>query len=415
MKIAVVGSGISGLTLAHYLGKKHQITLFEKDNRVGGHTHTHSIKINNKKINVDSGFIVFNKKTYPNFLKLIKELDVPFQNSSMSFSVQSKLNGLEYNGNNFNTLFSQRKNIFNIRFWIMIWEILKFNRLGKKLLKTPASQIKNITIEEFLSTYNFSNYFMTNYLLPMTSAIWSSSFKDVKKFSLLFFLRFLNNHGMININDRPQWLTIKNGSKTYVDQIIKKLNGSIILNANIQSIFKNGKKCIVQTKKKNYSFDHVFFACHADQALKLIKKPTSIQKKILGQFAYAKNSALLHRDSSLMPNNKRAWAAWNYHVDKKLISDVTVTYNMNILQSIKTKSDLMVSLNIDNKINNKKILKKITYEHPTFNLKTFAAQKKQKLLCNGYFAFAGAYWGNGFHEDGVVSALNAIKFSGVNN
>jgi predicted NAD/FAD-binding protein len=358
MKIAVVGSGISGLTLAHYLGKKHQITLFEKDNRVGGHTHTHSIKIDNKKINVDSGFIVFNKKTYPNFLKLIKELDVPFQKSSMSFSVQSKLNGLEYNGNNFNTLFSQRKNIFNVRFWIMIWEILKFNRLGKKLLKTPASQIKNITIEEFLSTYNFSNYFMTNYLLPMTSAIWSSSFKDVKKFSLLFFLRFLNNHGMININDRPQWLTIKNGSKTYVDQIIKKLNGSIILNANIQSIIKNGKKCIVQTKKKNYSFDHVFFACHADQALKLIKKPTSIQKKILGQFAYAKNSALLHRDLSLMPNNKRAWAAWNYHIDKKLVSDVTVTYNMNILQNIKTKSDLMVSLNIDNKINNKKILKK---------------------------------------------------------
>lgn len=220
---------------------------------------------------------------------------------------------------------------------------------------------------------------------------------------------------MININDRPQWLTIKNGSKTYVDQIIKKLNGSIILNANIQSIIKNGKKCIVQTKKNSYSFDHVFFACHADQALKLIKKPTSIQKKILGQFAYAKNSALLHRDSSLMPNSKRAWAAWNYHVDKKLISDVTVTYNMNILQSIKTKSDLMVSLNIDNKINNKKILKKITYEHPTFNLNTFAAQKKQKLLCDGQFAFAGAYWGNGFHEDGVVSALNAIKFSGVNN
>jgi len=415
MKIAVVGSGISGLTLAHYLGKKHQITLFEKDSRIGGHTHTHSLTIDNKKINVDSGFIVFNKKTYPNFLKLINELDVPFQTSSMSFSVQSKLNGLEYNGNNFNTLFSQRKNIFNVRFWVMIWEILKFNRLGKKLLKTPASQIKNITIEEFLSTYKFSNYFMTNYLLPMTSAIWSSSFKDVKKFSLLFLLRFLNNHGMININDRPQWLSIKNGSKTYVDQIIKKLNGSIILNANIQSIYQNGKKCVVQTKQNNYSFDHVFFACHADQALKLIKKPTPIQKKILGQFTYAKNSAVLHRDSSLMPNSKRAWAAWNYHVDKKLISDVTVSYNMNILQNIKTKSDLMVSLNIDKKINNKKILKKITYEHPTFNLSTFAAQKQQKLLCSGHFAFAGAYWGNGFHEDGVVSALNAIKFSGVNN
>ena len=415
MKIAVVGSGISGLTLAHYLGKKHQITLFEKDNRVGGHTHTHSLTIENKKINVDSGFIVFNKKTYPNFLKLINELNVPFQTSSMSFSVQSKLNGLEYNGNNFDTLFSQRKNIFNVRFWVMIWEILKFNRLGKKLLKTPASQIKNITIEEFLNTYNFSNYFMTNYLLPMTSAIWSSSFKDVKEFSLLFFLRFLNNHGMININDRPQWLTIKNGSKTYVDQIIKKLNGSIILNANIQSIYQNGKKCVVQTKQNKYSFDHVFFACHADQALKLIKKPTPIQKKILGQFAYAKNSAVLHQDSSLMPNSKRAWAAWNYHVDKKLISDVTVSYNMNILQNIKTKSNLLVSLNIDKKINNKKILKKITYEHPTFNLNTFSAQKKQKLLCTGHFAFAGAYWGNGFHEDGVVSALNAIKFSGVNN
>lgn len=226
MKVAIIGSGISGLTLAHYLDKKYDVTLFEKEDRIGGHTHTHTLKIDKEIIKVDSGFIVFNKKTYPNFIQLLKELKVSYQSSSMSFSVQSKLNQLEYAGNNLKTLFAQKRNLFNIYFWRLLWEIIKFNKLAKKNLQKP-DLIKDLTINEFVIKNGFSEYFLDNYLLPMSSAIWSSSYKDIKKFSLLFFLNFLNNHGMININDRPQWLTIKNGSESYVEKIVSQFKGKI--------------------------------------------------------------------------------------------------------------------------------------------------------------------------------------------
>ena len=413
MKIAIIGSGISGLTLAYYLNKKYNVTLFEKEDRIGGHTHTHTLKINQDIIKVDSGFIVFNKKTYPNFIKLLKELKVSYQPSSMSFSVQSTLNRLEYAGNNLKTLFAQKKNLLNIYFWRLLWEILKFNKLAKKMLQKPEL-IENLTIQEFVNKHNFSEYFLDNYLLPMSSAIWSSSYKDIKKFSLLFFLNFLNNHGMININDRPQWLTIKNGSETYVQKIVSQLKGKIKLNSAISNVFRNNGKCIIEMNKKKLKFDFVFFACHADQALKLIKNPNLLEKNILGSFKYSSNKAVLHQDTNLMPKNKSIWSAWNYIIKNKTTSQARVTYNMNILQSISPKNDLLVSLNSDQDINPKAILKSMDYTHPIFNLNTYLNQKKQQLICKNGFAFSGAYWGNGFHEDGVVSALNAIKYSGIN-
>ncbi len=413
MKIAIIGSGISGLTLAYYLNKKYNVTLFEKEDRIGGHTHTHTLKINQDIVKVDSGFIVFNKKTYPNFIKLLKELKVSYQPSSMSFSVQSTLNRLEYAGNNLKTLFAQKKNLLNIYFWRLLWEILKFNKLAKKILQKPEL-IENLTIQEFVNKHNFSEYFLDNYLLPMSSAIWSSSYKDIKKFSLLFFLNFLNNHGMININDRPQWLTIKNGSETYVQKIVSQLKGKIKLNSAISNVFRNNGKCIIEMNKKKLKFDFVFFACHADQALKLIKNPNLLEKNILGSFKYSSNKAVLHQDINLMPKNKSIWSAWNYIIKNKSTSKASVTYNMNILQSITPKHDLLVSLNSDHDINPKAILKSMIYTHPKFNLNTYLNQKKQHLICKNGFAFCGAYWGNGFHEDGVVSALNAIKYSGIN-
>ena len=412
MKIAIIGSGISGLTLAYYLDKKYNVTLFEKEDRIGGHTHTHTLKINQDIIKVDSGFIVFNKKTYPNFIKLLKELKVSYQPSSMSFSVQSTLNRLEYAGNNLKTLFAQKKNLLNIYFWRLLWEILKFNKLAKKILQKPEL-IENLTIQEFVNKHNFSEYFLDNYLLPMSSAIWSSSYKDIKKFSLLFFLNFLNNHGMININDRPQWLTIKNGSETYVQKIVSQLKGKIKLNSIISNVYRNNGKCIIEINKKKLKFDFVFFACHADQALKLIKNPNLLEKNILGSFKYSSNKAVLHQDTNLMPKNKSIWSAWNYIIKNKTTSQARVTYNMNILQSISPKNDLLVSLNSDQDINPKAILKSMDYTHPIFNLNTYLNQKKQHLVCKNGFAFSGAYWGNGFHEDGVVSALNAIKYSGI--
>ena len=413
MKIAIIGSGISGLTLAYYLNKKYNVTLFEKEDRIGGHTHTHTLKINQDIIKVDSGFIVFNKKTYPNFIKLLKELKVSYQPSSMSFSVQSTLNRLEYAGNNLKTLFAQKKNLLNIYFWRLLWEILKFNKLAKKILQKPEL-IENLTIQEFVNKHNFSEYFLDNYLLPMSSAIWSSSYKDIKKFSLLFFLNFLNNHGMININDRPQWLTIKNGSETYVQKIVSQLKGKIKLNSTISNVYRNNGKCIIEINKKKLKFDFVFFACHADQALKLIKNPNLLEKNILGSFKYSSNKAVLHQDTNLMPKNKSIWSAWNYIIKNKTTSQASVTYNMNILQSISPKNDLLVSLNSDHDINPKAILKSMDYTHPIFNLNTYLNQKQQHLVCKDGFAFSGAYWGNGFHEDGVVSALNAIKYSGIN-
>lgn len=413
MKIAIIGSGISGLTLAYYLNKKYNVTLFEKEDRIGGHTHTHTLKINQDIIKVDSGFIVFNKKTYPNFIKLLKELKVSYQPSSMSFSVQSTLNRLEYAGNNLKTLFAQKKNLLNIYFWRLLWEILKFNKLAKKILQKPEL-IEDLTIQEFVKRHNFSEYFLDNYLLPMSSAIWSSSYKDIKKFSLLFFLNFLNNHGMININDRPQWLTIKNGSETYVQKIVSQLKGKIKLNSTISNVYRNNGKCIIEINKKKLKFDFVFFACHADQALKLIKNPNLLEKNILGSFKYSSNKAVLHQDTNLMPKNKSIWSAWNYIIKNKSTSKASVTYNMNILQSISPKHDLLVSLNSDHDINPKAILKSMDYTHPIFNLNTYLNQKQQHLVCKDGFAFSGAYWGNGFHEDGVVSALNAIKYSGIN-
>jgi predicted NAD/FAD-binding protein len=413
MKIAIIGSGISGLTLAYYLDKKYNVTLFEKEDRIGGHTHTHTLKINQDIIKVDSGFIVFNKKTYPNFIKLLKELKVSYQPSSMSFSVQSTLSRLEYAGNNLKTLFAQKKNLLNIYFWRLLWEILKFNKLAKKILQKPEL-IENLTIQEFVNKHNFSEYFLDNYLLPMSSAIWSSSYKDIKKFSLLFFLNFLNNHGMININDRPQWLTIKNGSETYVQKIVSQLKGKIKLNSIISNVYRNNGKCIIEINKKKLKFDFVFFACHADQALKLIKNPNLLEKNILGSFKYSSNKAVLHQDTNLMPKNKSIWSAWNYIIKNKTTSQARVTYNMNILQSISPKNDLLVSLNSDHDINPKAILKSMDYTHPIFNLNTYLNQKQQHLVCKDGFAFSGAYWGNGFHEDGVVSALNAIKYSGIN-
>ena len=250
MKIGIIGSGIAGLTLAHYLNKSHDILLFEKNGRLGGHTHTHKINNQNSSINVDSGFIVFNKKTYPNFLNLINELEIPYQKSEMSFSVRSKISGLEYGGTDLKTLFSQKKNLLNLKFWFLLYEIVKFNKLAKK--EAVTSNKNNLTIGQFVKQYNFSKYFLSNYLLPMSSAIWSSSYEEIKSFSFDFFVKFLSNHGMININDRPQWYTIKNGSISYVEKLINPFKSKIISNCLRKHSPNNYLRC---RRKREYNTD----------------------------------------------------------------------------------------------------------------------------------------------------------------
>ena len=407
MKIAIVGSGISGNSLAFTLSKEHDITLFEKNNRLGGHSHTHEIISQGKKINVDTGFIVFNKKTYPLFTKLLDELNVHYEKSDMSFSVFSKDRNFEYNGTTLNTLFSQRKNIFNYKFIKMIYEIIKFNKVALTLLSAKTE----ISLETFLRQNNFSEYFCKNYILPMGSAIWSSNINSMLKFPAVFFVKFFNNHGMLNINDRPQWLTVTNGSKEYVEKLTASIKKNIRLNCPVKAVKRNKDSVEVKSSDGTEIFDYIFFACHSDEALKLIIDPSAKEKEVLSSIPYSKNEVTLHTDESIMPNNKLTWAAWNYNIDSTNDMPIALTYNMNILQNLKTQQTILVTLNDNGNINPEKVLKKINYDHPLFSLKSVEAQKNYGIISGvNRTGYAGAYWGNGFHEDGISSAYNAINF-----
>jgi predicted NAD/FAD-binding protein len=406
MKIAIIGSGISGNTLAYYLNPHHQIALFESNDRIGGHSHTHHIDVFNQKVSVDTGFIVFNKKTYPNFLKLLHELKVPYENSAMSFSVKDSQKDFEYNGTNLNALFAQRKNFINPSFYKMIREILRFNKSSIILL----SGDEEISLGDYLKREGYSDFFKKYYILPMGSAIWSSNIKTMMQFPAKFFIQFFNNHGMLNINDRPQWLTISGGSINYVDKMIKPFRKKIKLNQNIKYVERKKDHIAIHHKDRVEKFDWVFFACHSDEALKLIKSPSFHEKNILKAIPYTDNEVILHYDDHFMPKRKLAWAAWNYHIDDNANSPASLTYNMNILQNLKTEVPLLVTLNPLQKINKKKIIKTLSYAHPQYSLRSIDAQSKYHLISGvNRTSFAGAYWGNGFHEDGVKSALDAIQ------
>ena len=407
MKIAIIGSGISGNTIAHLLYKDHDIQVFENDSRIGGHSHTHNISVEeNKEITVDTGFIVFNKKTYPLFTSLLDELEIDYEQSNMSFSVFSELSRLEYNGTNLNTLFAQRKNLFKPRFIKMIFEILRFNKESLSLLNDDSNQ----TLGEFLKQNNYSKFFSDHYILPMGSAIWSSNIKTMLNFPAKFFVTFFHNHGMLSVNNRPQWLTISGGSKQYVNKLCHPFRGKIQLNSKIKSISRLENKVKISHQNSEEFFDYIFFACHSDQALDLLNDATSNEKNILGALPYVSNDVVLHTDSSFMPKNKLAWAAWNYNIDKNPEDPITLTYNMNILQNIKSKQPILVTLNPNKPIKKDKVFKRLKYSHPKFSRDGIMAQKKHSII-SGFknTSYAGAYWGNGFHEDGVKSAYSAVK------
>ena len=406
MKIAIVGSGISGNSLAHLLSKRHNITLFEKNNRLGGHSHTHEIIVEGKKLNVDTGFIVFNKETYPLFTNLLDNLNVKYEKSNMSFSVYSKENDFEYNGTSLNSLFSQRKNICNYRFLRMIYEITRFNKISINLLKTN----EHISLGNFLKKNKFSNFFCERYILPMGSAIWSTDINKILEFPAIFFIKFFKNHGMLNINDRPQWLTIKGGSKEYVERLTAPFKKNIKLNCEVELIERN-PECVTVTHKDGIDkFDYIFLACHSNEALNLLKNPTHHEKKILSAINYVKNTVTLHTDESIMPKSKLTWAAWNYNIDNKKNMPIALTYNMNILQNLSTNKTILVTLNDKGKIRQDKVIKIINYSHPLFSKNSIEAQSKyHQISGENRTGYAGAYWGNGFHEDGIRSAYNAIS------
>ena len=412
MKIAIIGSGISGLTSAYLLNRNHDITVFEANDYIGGHTHTHNIKIKDKEYAVDTGFIVYNERTYPNFIKLLDTLGVERQLSTMGFSVKSASEDYEYAGESLNSLFAKRSNIFRLGFLRMLYEMYRF---GKKSDSTGLGLDVSITLGTYLRSENYSNEFINYFIIPMGAAIWSTPANKVLDMPAYFFIKFFYNHGMLEIINRPKWWVIKDGSSAYIKKIIKGFESKINLSSPIRTVSRldNGIEIETANSKKPLMFDDVVFATHSDQALGMLKDPTEKEKDILSSIPYQKNEVLLHTDSSVLPKRKLAWASWNYQLDSNPESPVVLTYNMNILQSLDCDETFCVTLNDHQSVDKSKVLKKITYHHPLFTVKGIEAQKR-KLEISGVnnTYYCGAYWHNGFHEDGVASAIEVCKHFG---
>ena len=406
MKIAVIGSGISGNVAAYHLNKTHDITVYEANDYIGGHTHTHDIRHKGKQYCVDTGFIVFNHKTYPNFIALLDELGVEEQLSTMSFGVKCDKSGLEYMGSTINSLFAQRRNIFRPSFWRMILDILRFNREATNLLQASSD---DISLGDYLEQHKYSAVFINHYLVPMAAAVWSADLKLMFDFPARYLIRFFHNHGLLSVNDRPDWYVIKGGSKTYARALTRAFKDKIKLSTPVTQVERIDGGVRVTSSEGEETFDAVFFACHSDQALRMIKSPTDNEKQTLGAIKYQDNEVVLHTDASVMPKRKIAWAAWNYHLLEGDQSRVPVTYNMNILQSLDCEDQFCVTLNNTDAIDQSKVLKRLNYHHPIYTKESVAAQARHAEINTDRFYFCGAYWRYGFHEDGVVSALEAIK------
>lgn len=411
MKIAIIGSGISGNVVAHHLYREHDITLFERTDYVGGHTHTHDIEFSGERHQIDTGFIVFNDWTYPNFVQLLNELGVESQATEMSFSVRNHSSGLEYNGSNLDTLFAQRKNLLRPAFYKMIAEIVRFSREAPKLLETSSE----ISLGDYLFDQGYGAQFIGDYLVPMGAAIWSTDPSRMLSFPAQFFVRFFHNHGMLSIDERPVWRVVTGGSRQYVDRLVSPFRDRIKLGSAVEWVQRWSERVLVKCRGEEAErFDHVFIACHADQALKILADPSEQERKVLGAFSYQSNEAVLHTDISLLPVARKAWAAWNYQVGPKSssagTSGATLTYNMNILQNLKSDHTFCVSLNRSEDIDPAKILKRVNYEHPLYTRASIAAQRAHSSISGvNQSHFCGAYWGYGFHEDGVKSSLDALR------
>ncbi|MFM1910649.1 MAG: hypothetical protein RJB18_40 [Pseudomonadota bacterium] len=408
MKIAIIGSGVSGNTLAWHLSKQHEVTVFEADGHIGGHTHTHEIDAFGKRYNIDTGFIVYNDWTYPNFIEMLDTLGVETQSSDMSFSVHDEPSGLEYNGTSLNSLFAQRRNLFRPSFIGMIRDILRFNQEAPALLDDHQA---DMPFGEYLKLNGYGEKFIAHYVIPMGSAIWSASPDQMFEFPAKFFIRFFHNHGMLSVSDRPEWRVIKGGSKAYVEKLTQAFKDNIRLNTPIESVQRKHVGVIVKPKNQAAElFDWVFFACHSDQALAILEDASNDEIEILGAIPYQNNQIVLHTDMSLMPKKKLAWAAWNYHITKQPLNLAAVTYNMNILQSLESPEPFLVTLNHTSQIDPNKIIKTLNYTHPVFTPKGIAAQLRHAEISGvNRTGYAGAYWRNGFHEDGVASALAALE------
>jgi predicted NAD/FAD-binding protein len=411
MRIAVIGSGISGMVTAYLLSQDHDIVLYEANDTIGGHTHTIDVCIQGVSYPVDTGFIVFNENTYPNFIKLMRSLGVAWQPSNMSFSVQCEKTGLVFSPSNFNALFVQRKNLFRPSFYRMLWDALRFRHEASELIRSDNYAI---TLQAYLEEKNYSHSFIEHFIIPMGGAIWSADPVQFRQFPARYLVEFFNNHGFLNVRHQPQWLVIKGGSKQYINPLTRPYKDRIRVNAPVVSVQRFPETVEITTRGGDTaSFDHVVIATHSDQALRMLSDPSDLEREVLGAIPYQENLAVLHTDTSLLPPKRTAWASWNYHIPKQKKGRVALTYNMNILQSLEAPETFCVTLNMPERIHPDRVIQRIIYHHPVYDPDSLSARRKQDEL-NGKNRtyFCGAYWGYGFHEDGVNSALSVCKHFG---
>jgi predicted NAD/FAD-binding protein len=404
-RIAIIGSGVSGITAGFELCKKYEVHIYEKNSYLGGHTHTHEVIDEKKKYFIDSGFIVFNNKTYPNFINLLNKINIISENTNMSFSVNYPNENFEWSGKNLNTIIFKNKNFFSIKFLKIIIGIIKFNFLAK-INKQSFIKLK---IDDFLKKFNFSKEFKKYYFYPMCASIWSNPIDKIKNYKTYFLIKFFINHGLVNLLFRPQWKVIKLGSYKYIKKIIDLSDIKFFLNNTVKSIIINKDKIIIKNKNKLMNYDYLIFANHTDEIKKILPNNFKKQKKILSLVDYKTNDACLHTDTSLMPKNKYNWSSWNFISFNDNVS--RLTYWMNYLQNLTCKRNYFVSINSNNLINKNKIIKKIKYSHPVFkHNKEYTLKKLEEIQGLNNIYYCGAWCGYGFHEDGVVSAKNVSNY-----
>jgi predicted NAD/FAD-binding protein len=408
VKIAIVGSGVSGMVAAYLLQRRHAVTLYEAGSHLGGHTHTVDVEIEGRPTPVDTGFIVYNESTYPNFVKLLERLGTPTQPTEMSFSVRSEKTGLEYCGSSLNTLFAQRRNLVRPSFYRMVRDILRFNREAAQMLRNGY---RPPTLRDFFRDGQYSREFVEQYIVPMGAAIWSSRPEGMLDFPASFFMRFFENHGLLSTKGHFSWRVVQNGSRSYVRALTRDFRGRILKDTPVRGISRlpDGVEVRLPDGSKT-RFDHVVLGLHGDQALDLLEDPTQREREILGAFEYQPNEAVLHSDASVLPRRRRAWASWNYHIPGAPIDRVAVTYNMSRLQGLDTREPICLTLNRPDLIDPAKRIRTVSFDHPVYTTRSVKAQARHAEISGvDRTHFCGAYWRNGFHEDGVTSALEVCR------
>lgn len=412
MRIAIIGAGVSGLCLAYQLRNVHDVTVFDGNSYAGGHVNTVELDGDRQRLAVDTGFIVFNERTYPNFCSLLKELQVESQLSDMSFSIRCDRTGLEYAGTGWNGLLAQRLNLFRPGFWRLIRDWRRFGQESQQLLKQTA---ETLTVAEYFREHTYSREFREQYFLPIGSAIWSCPHERFEQFPMRFIVDFYHQHGLLTLDDPPQWRVICGGSRQYVRALLRRLPRQVQLDSRVIRVAREEVGVRLHfSQGDSQCFDHAVIACHADQSLSLLgNQATATERHVLAAFPYEKNVATLHTDRSVLPRSRRAWASWNYHIPAQSSQKATVTYHMNRLQSLKSEEDYCVTLNGEERIDPSRVLRTFHYQHPVYSLSRLAAQQRHRELIDHHgLSYCGAYWGNGFHEDGVNSALAVSRVLG---